>query len=212
MKPARSSVQGQSRSSLLFSILLLLLLHGATAQNADCTDNESCASATAPATTAPTTWCNHGIRKVEVGIDVEESAKSLGWETNVPLYFRRGDDLDAVARSFLETYLLPASNEPVLAKAMREEVAREEPATSRCAQPERFYVEIGTSDFGTLHQQLYAEPEWDGVAVEPLPELLGALPSRPGLFKENAAFGCSSAGVGVGMDKVRGGLGLNVRW
>ena len=57
--------------------------------------------------------------------------------------------------------------------------------------PTKFYVDIGTSDFGTLHHQFYENPDWEGVAVEPLKELLSALPSRPGLFKENAAFGCS---------------------
>ena len=59
----------------------------------------------------------------------------------------------------------------------------------------RSLVEIGTSDFGTLHHQFYDDPMWEGVAVEPLAELLEALPLRPGLYAENAAFGCAAMGV-----------------
>ena len=58
---------------------------------------------------------------------------------------------------------------------------------------QNFFVEIGTSDFGTLHQQLFKDPAWGGLAVEPMEDLLSRLPTRGGLYKENAAMGCPAA-------------------
>ena len=211
---------------LCFSFLLQLLLHvhfavaqasGGNARPA-CDASSSCPSVptasvpTAPATTTgssstTTSWCNHGIRKIDVAIDPGRP-ENMGWETTVPVYFSTGDDLAAVARSFLRTYIIDKSAQPMLVKEMVGEVQqRKEPSRARCSEPGRFFVEIGTSDFGTLHQQLYLEPEWEGVAVEPLHELLSALPSRPGLYKENAAFGCAKTG-GLGAKTVRRALVL----
>ena len=153
-----------------------------------------------------TRWCNHGIRKLDIPLDAHLSKRQkrhYGYTTSVPVYFKDDDDLDSVARDFLQTYLIDDLEATTLVRAMRQELSKEEPVTWRCAEPELFFVEIGTSDFGTLHQQLYADPRWEGVAVEPLPELLHALPSRPGLFKENAAFGCGAAGAEGSKDMVR---------
>ena len=57
-----------------------------------------------------------------------------------------------------------------------------------------FFIEIGSSDFGTRFEDFFFEPFAEGVAIEAVPELAEALPQRPGLFVENVAMGC---GVGV---------------
>ena len=68
------------------------------------------------------------------------------------------------------------------------------PATARAM--DNFFVEIGTSDFGTLHQQLFRDPTWGGLAVEPMEYLLRRLPTRGGLYKENSAIGCAASSGG----------------
>ena len=70
-------------------------------------------------------------------------------------------------------------------------VSRIRPASA--AVFEEFFLEIGTSDFGTLHQQLFRDSIWGGLAVEPVAYLLDRLPTRGGLYKENAAMGCTVA-------------------
>lgn len=57
-----------------------------------------------------------------------------------------------------------------------------------------FFIEIGSSDFGTRFEDFFFEPFAEGVAIEAVPELAEALPKRPGLFVENVAMGC---GAGV---------------
>ena len=170
-------------------LLLLLLPQGRTAvpHEAEC----------AIPVVRGSSWCNTGIRRLDVQLDVG-IAQTLGFTTSVPVFFGADDDVDELSTSLVDLYLLDRKRMPVLAQAMRDELSSAAPTEERCAEPSKFFVEIGTSDFGTLHQQLYTEPEWEGVAVEPLPALLDSLPSRPGLFKENGAFGCGAAAARSG--------------
>ena len=145
-------------------------------------------------------WCSTDVRKVMVELDIDPRAQQHVYTTHVPAYFQVGDDIDEIAKAFAQIYLL--GDEGELAARMKRELASTvddsavtENAPCMDPKPSRFYVEIGTSDFGTLHHQFYDDPMWEGVAVEPLAELLEALPLRPGLYAENAAFGCAAMGV-----------------
>jgi len=76
----------------------------------------------------------------------------------------------------------------------RRELTLPPPPPTPAPHPPSHHPAVGTSDFDNMHQQLFLDKSWSGLAVEPLPELFAVLPRRPGLLRENAALGC---GAGV---------------
>lgn len=135
---------------------------------------------------------------LSIEVAVQGGGSGGGYQTDIPLYFSANDDLEVVAQSFIAREGL---SDPQWLSAIVNEMVRVRDASSstECvdqpAPPSRFYVEIGTSDFGTLHQKNFRNLQWGGLAVEPIAELLERLPLRPGLFVENAAVGCGEGGA-----------------
>mmetsp|Transcript_70525 Transcript_70525/g.138654 ORF Transcript_70525/g.138654 Transcript_70525/m.138654 type:complete len:523 (-) Transcript_70525:104-1672(-) len=127
-----------------------------------------------------------------------------GNEATTPLPCTDGYPLAAAVASGASSPSATLLRMPPSSQNLREQKEGEEqPHRHRPAHVyEHFFVEIGTSDFGTLHQQLFLDARWGGLAVEPMQDLLERLPTRGGLYKHQAALQCGS---GSGSAATEGG-------
>jgi hypothetical protein len=161
---------------------------------------------------APGTFCPRDFFSFQAMLEGLPNEDSDYKFTAIPIFIHANEDQNAVLKAFTahEGLNASASAQMVERAALErgawdlERAARKQGAggpASDCVDPARiaahnkhFFVEIGSSDFGNLHQQLFLNTSWSGLAVEPMHELVSVLPHRPGLFKEQAALGC---GAGV---------------
>ena len=192
-------------TKLLLSLFLFSLQQTTTDANANTNTNTN-ANANAnenshTSTPSTTSFCPDDYDVIHVDVDHVDVIHNA-WMTTIPVYFLIDEGPAAAIRKFARREKIPASQVLTILTTWEEEHAEghstqptqfKQRCISKPLTPTQyFFVEIGTSDFGTLHHQLFLDTAWSGIAVEPVVELLAALPSRPGLFKENAALGCAN--------------------